>query len=159
MKTAYLGLGTNIGDREANLHKAVETLGSDRLRVIRQSSVFESAPRDVLDQPDFLNQVIEVETDLFPHQLFERAKHVERVMGRLVIREKGPRVIDIDVLLYGNVVVQREDLHIPHLRMAERRFVLEPLSELAPDLRHPVLRRTIRELLSRVRDQEVRRVS
>jgi 2-amino-4-hydroxy-6-hydroxymethyldihydropteridine diphosphokinase len=158
MKTAYLGLGTNLGDREANLRVAAEMLGSERLVVKRASSVWETAPRDVLDQPFFLNQVLEVETDLFPRQLFERAKQVERKMGRVRSQPKGPRLIDVDVLLYGDAIVRTPDLEIPHAGIAGRRFVLEPLAELAPGLRHPVTKRTVLEMLRDVRDQEVRRV-
>jgi 2-amino-4-hydroxy-6-hydroxymethyldihydropteridine diphosphokinase len=158
MKTAYLGLGTNLGEREANLRTAIEALGSERLNVTRESSIFETAPRDVLDQPFFLNQVIEVETDLFPRQLFERAKQVERKMGRVASQPKGPRLIDIDVLLYGDVVVNTPGLEIPHAGMASRRFVLEPLAELAPAFRHPVIQRTIQQMLASVKDQEVRRL-
>src|SRR3954469_15460165 len=106
MKTAYLGLGTNLGEREENLRLAAEMLASDRLVVKRASSIYETAPRDVLDQPFFLNQVLEVETDLFPRQLFTRAKQVERKMGRVRSQPKGPRLIDVDILLYGDSVVQ-----------------------------------------------------
>lgn len=157
MKRTYLGLGSNLGDRETNLAEARELLASERLTVLRVSSIWETAPRDVLDQPFFLNQVIEVDTDLFPRQLLDRAKHVEWTMGRLKTRDKGPRVIDVDILLYGSASVNAADLTIPHASMSERRFVLEPLAELVPDLRHPVSRRTIRELLNAVADQEVRR--
>lgn len=159
MKTAYLGLGTNLGDREGNLRAAVEALGSERLVVGRVSSVWETAPRDLLDQPYFLNQVIEVQTDLFPRQLFERAKQVERKMGRAASQPKGPRVIDVDILLYGDAVVSVPGLEIPHAAMGERRFVLEPLAELAPGFRHPVTKRTVKQMLDGVREQEVRRVS
>lgn len=158
MKTAYLGLGTNLGDREGNLRAAVEALRSERVVVARESSVWETAPRDLLDQPYFLNQVIEVETDLFPRQLFERAKQVERKLGRVASRPKGPRVIDVDILLYGDAVVSMPGLEIPHPGMGARRFVLEPLAELAPGVRHPVTKRTIAQMLVGVRDQEVRRV-
>ena len=158
MKTAYLGLGSNLGDREANLRSAIDALASDRLTVTRESSRWETAPRDLLDQPFFLNQVIEVETDLFPRQLFERAKQVERKMGRVASQPKGPRLIDVDILLYGDAVVRSPGLEIPHASMASRRFVLEPLAELAAELRHPLTKRTVREMLSAVRDQEVRKV-
>lgn len=157
IKTAYLGLGTNLGDREENLRAAAEILKSERVVMTRVSSVWETAPRDMLDQPHFLNQVVEVETDLFPRQLFERAKLVERKMGRVASSPKGPRLIDVDVLLYGDVVICNADLEIPHPRMGERRFVLEPLAELAGELRHPVTRRTVREMLAGVAAQEVRR--
>jgi 2-amino-4-hydroxy-6-hydroxymethyldihydropteridine diphosphokinase len=158
MKTVYLGLGSNLGDRAANLKLAAEELASERLTVLRVSSVWETAPRDVLDQPFFLNQVIEVETDLFPLQLFERAKQVERRMGRVKSQPKGPRMIDIDVLLYGDAVVNVPGLEIPHAGLAGRRFVLEPLAELAAELRHPVTKRTVREMLGGVMDQAVRPV-
>jgi 2-amino-4-hydroxy-6-hydroxymethyldihydropteridine diphosphokinase len=157
MKIAYLGLGSNLGDREANLRAAIEALGSERLTVKRASSIYETAPRDLLDQPFFLNQVIEVETDLFPLQLFERGKQVERKMGRVKSQPKGPRLIDVDILLYADAIVNTLMLEIPHPRIPERRFVLEPLAELAPDLRHPVTKQTIRQMLAKVVDQSVKR--
>lgn len=153
MKIAYLGLGSNLGDRDANLAEAITRLTNESVRVLRVSSIWETAPRDVLDQPWFLNQVIEVESDLFPRQLFRRIQRIEREMGRQKRTPKGPRLIDIDILLFGNAVVESPDLEIPHPRMTERRFVLAPLAELAPDLRHPVLKSTIRELLAEVAGQ------
>ena len=158
MKTAYLGLGTNLGDREANLARAREMLADDRLRITRQSSLYETAPRDVLDQPHFLNQVLEVSTEMFPRQLLDRAKRIERQMGRVKLIEKGPRLIDIDILLYGDAVIEMPGLIVPHPAIGERQFVLEPLAELAPGHRHPVLHRTIRQLLAGVPNQGVRRI-
>ena len=157
MKTAYLGLGSNLGDRQANLADAVHRLANDRVQIQRTSSIWETAPRDVLDQPWFLNQVVEVETDLFPRQLFQHIQRIEREMGRVKRTPKGPRLIDLDILLYGNAVVKSPELEIPHPRMTERKFVLGPLAELAPDLRHPVLKRTVRELLADVAGQDAKK--
>jgi 2-amino-4-hydroxy-6-hydroxymethyldihydropteridine diphosphokinase len=139
------------------LQDAITRLAGDGVRVLRESSIWETEPRDMLDQPWFLNQVIEVESDLLPRQLFQRIQRVEREMGRQRRIPKGPRLIDIDILLYGNAVVKTDDLEIPHPRLADRRFVLEPLAELAPDLRHPVARKTVRELLAEVAGQSARK--
>lgn len=156
MKTIYLGLGSNLGDRRANLAQAVKRLEAPDLRVKRASSIYETEPRDVPQQPWFLNQVVEADTDLFPKQLLSRIQKIEREMGRKRIVSKGPRVIDIDILLFGDSVLATPELEIPHPRMIERRFVLEPLAELAPDLRDPVTGRTVRELLAPVAGQAVR---
>jgi len=158
LKFVYIALGSNLGDRAENLRLAREQIESPDLHVLRESSIYETAPRDVEDQPWFLNQVIECETDLFPRQLLMRLQKIERGMGRKRRMAKGPREIDLDILLFGNVVMKAPELEIPHPRMAERRFVLEPLSELAPEKKHPGTRRTMREMLAAVLNQTVRKV-
>ena len=158
MKTAYLSLGSNVGDRDAHLARAKERLASADIRVTRTSGIYETEPRDVPDQSWFLNQVVEIETSLFPRQLLARLAKIELAMGRVRNQVKGPRTIDIDILFYGAAVVSVPDLEIPHPRLADRRFVLEPLAELAPDLRHPRTRQTVREMLAAVSHQKVHRV-
>ena len=157
-KTVYLSLGSNIGDRERNLRDAVELLAEPELRAVRVSSFYETAPLEVLDQPWFLNAVVEAETDLFPKQLLARVQRIEQALGRRRLKPKGPRTIDIDILLYGGAVIDADELQVPHPRLAERRFVLEPLAELAPNLHHPVTGRTVAEMLLAVARQQVRRV-
>jgi 2-amino-4-hydroxy-6-hydroxymethyldihydropteridine diphosphokinase len=158
LKLVYIALGSNLGDRAEHLRLASEQVGAPDLRVLRASSIYETAPRDVEHQPWFLNQVIECETDLFPRQLLARLQKIELAMGRKRRMAKGPREIDLDILLFGDAVMKAPELEIPHPRLAERRFVLEPLVELVPEKRHPGTRRTMRELLGSVMDQAVRKI-
>ena len=145
--TVYLGLGSNIGDREANLLAATDRLSLEGVRVVRTSRLYETEPLDYAAQPWFLNLVVEGETGLLPRQLLRHMQRIERTLGRVRAIPKGPRTIDIDILLYGSALVRTPELEIPHPRMAERRFVLAPLADLAPDLRHPRTGRTVREML------------
>ena len=156
MKTVYLSLGSNIGDREAMLQSAIEALPGAGVTVARTSALYETEPRDLPNQPWFLNLIAECRTELFPVQLLGRLQRIERQLGRKRTVPKGPRTIDIDIILFGNSTVQTPALQIPHPRFRERRFVLAPLKELAPDLRDPVTRRTITELLAGTADQKVR---
>ena len=158
MKTAFLGLGSNLGDREANLREAVQRLEAAEIRVLHRSSLYETAPQDLIDQPWFLNAVVEVESSLFPLQLLARIRQIERDMGRRRVTPKGPRNIDIDVLFYGRTVIATAELEVPPPRMAQRRFVLEPLAEIAPDLRHPLTGKTANEMMSALEPQGVRRL-
>ena len=157
-KIVYLGLGSNVGEREQNLQAAVDRLHSGELRITRLSSVYETEPQGLRNQRWFLNLVAEAETDLFPRQMLGRIIKIERELGRRRVIANGPRTIDIDILFFGNAVVETGELTIPHPRFAERRFVLAPMVELAPDLRDPVSRRTTRELLAATADQAVRQV-
>jgi 2-amino-4-hydroxy-6-hydroxymethyldihydropteridine diphosphokinase len=158
MTTVYLGLGSNVGDREANLRSAIERLGTPGLHVLRVSPVYETEPVDYAEQRWFLNLVVEAGTSLLPMQLLARIAGIERSMGRVRAIPKGPRTIDIDILLYGQAVIRSEALEIPHPRMGERRFVLAPLADLAPGLRHPIAHRTVSEMLGAAPPQTVRRV-
>jgi 2-amino-4-hydroxy-6-hydroxymethyldihydropteridine diphosphokinase len=158
LKTVYIALGSNLGDRVENLLLARERIVSAHVRLSRASSIYETAPREFVDQPWFLNQVVAAETTLFPRQLLARLLRIELEMGRRRTIDKGPRIIDLDILLFGDVVIHAAGLEIPHPRMVERRFVLEPLAELAPQLRPPRSRDTVREMLTHVMDQPVRRL-
>ena len=146
VKTIYLGLGSNVGDRERNLSAAVERL-SVFLKNLRLSPIYETEPIDYTGQRWFLNQVVEAETEIFPVQLLTRLQKIERELGRVRTIPNGPRTIDLDILLYGRSIVRSGQLEIPHPRMTDRRFVLAPLADLAPDLRHPITHRTVREML------------
>ena len=144
---AYLSLGSNLGNRTANLQAAIQRLASTgSVRVV--SSSYETQPVDVPDQPWFVNCVIALEVDRQPHDLLQGALAIEQEMGRKRTRSKGPRTIDIDILLFGNRIVDESGLKIPHPAMHHRRFVLEPLVEIAPDAWHPLLKKTAREMLA-----------
>jgi len=152
----YLSLGSNLGDRRRHLDEAIRLLRECGVKVARASRVYETEPLDVREQPWFLNMVVKAETRLFPIQLLHQIQRVERRLGRRRVVAKGPRTIDIDILLFGRSVMETEELQIPHPRMAARRFVLEPLAELAPDLRHPVTKEPVAEMLEHVQGQAVR---
>ena len=158
-KIVYLSLGSNVGDRTANLNAAIErlrTLGE----VEKVSSFYETEPVEFVNQPWFLNCAVMLDTEKMPKQLLAGILDVEQQMGRRRAQKKGPRAIDIDILLFGNSIIDTKGLTVPHPAMHERRFVLEPLAEIAPDARHPVFKRTIRELRDALPPgQAVRKVS
>lgn len=157
-KTIYLSLGSNVGNREQMLQAAIDALNSGSLRVKRVSSVYETEPQELRNQRWFLNLVVEAETELFPRQLLARIAKIEQQLGRSRAAAKGPRTIDIDILFYGNFKVDTPQLTIPHPRFSARRFVLAPMVELAPELRDPVTRRSMRDLLAATAQQAVKKV-
>jgi 2-amino-4-hydroxy-6-hydroxymethyldihydropteridine diphosphokinase len=155
-KTVYFSLGSNIGDRDANLRKAIERLAEAGVSVLRVSPVYETEPVGYTAQAWFFNLVVEGTTTLFPMQLLSRTMRLERALGRTRTVAKGPRIIDIDILFYGRAIVKTARLEIPHPRIAERRFVLVPLADLSPALRHPVTQQSVREMLAAAPAQTVR---
>lgn len=164
MNTVYLSLGANQGDRPGNLRRALKEIARlPRSRLVTTSSVYETdpiLPPGAPPQDDFLNLVAEIETDLSPPDLLAALLAIESRLGRVRREKNDPRPIDIDILFYGTLVLARGDLVIPHPRIPERRFVLEPLSELAPRFTHPAENKTIAELLqSAPRNQRVQKSS
>ncbi len=154
----YIGLGVNLGDRAANLANARSAL-SPAVRILRSSSIYETEPWGFRDQPAFLNQALEAETGLAPLDLLAYLKQIEAALGRQPTFRYGPRLIDMDILLYGDLIVSLPGLEIPHPRLAERAFVLAPLAELAPDLRPPQSGKTIAEMLREVDTAGVKRLT
>jgi len=144
-KLVYLSLGSNLGDRAANLNAAITRLGAFG-EVVRVSAFYETEPVEFAAQPWFLNCAVKLDTEKMPKQLLAGILGIEQAMGRRRVQKNGPRTIDIDILMFGNSIIETQDLIIPHAAMHERRFVLEPLAEIASEARHPVFKRTIREL-------------
>jgi 2-amino-4-hydroxy-6-hydroxymethyldihydropteridine diphosphokinase len=160
VEVVYLSLGSNVGDRDENLKAAIAALPAAGVQVRRVSSFYETEPVDYLDQAWFLNCVVQAETELPPLELLRRLRGVEARMGSKKLIAKGPRLIDIDILLYGQETMDTSELQVPHPRMAQRRFMLVPLAEIAPGLRHPSWSGTAQELLAETPDKsEVRRVA
>lgn len=158
MPKVFLSLGSNIGDRAANIIRALDALEKLGVRVTRQSSLYETEPVEFREQDWFLNSVVEAQTELEPLELLDAVLAVERSLGRERRVPKGPRLIDIDILLYGDSVIHTPEIDIPHPRMTARRFVLVPFTEIAPSALHPVLGQSIAELLAETPDRgEVRR--
>lgn len=158
MVTAYLGLGSNLGDREANIRSALAAIGRlDKCELIRSSSLYETDPVGIREQPDFLNAAAEIRTELTPEELLTALREVELATGREKTFKWGPRIIDIDILLYGDERLAGDNLEIPHPEMHKRAFVLTPLAEIAPMARHPETNLTIRQMSERVGSEGVRK--
>lgn len=150
--TVFLSLGSNLGDRLGHLRAALNALPERGITVRRCSSVYETEPKDLLDQPWFLNIVVEGTTELQPEELWHACLEIERQRSRIREQPRGPRTLDIDIIFYGNHVIQTENLTIPHPRFAERRFVLEPLAEIAPEFVAPVQQKPVKNLLQELID-------
>ena len=151
----YIGAGSNLGDRQTNLAQARDLLGPD-LCLLQMSPIYETAPWGFLEQGSFLNQVFEAQTDLEPQGLLLTLKHIERSLGRTISFQYGPRLIDLDILFFDRLVIHTSDLEIPHPRISERAFELVPLADLIPHFIHPVLQRSICDLLSKVDQSSVK---
>jgi 2-amino-4-hydroxy-6-hydroxymethyldihydropteridine diphosphokinase len=150
--TVLLSLGSNLGNREEHLRSAVRELIQRGVSVVRCASIYSTEPREVLDQPWFLNTVLSADTDLSPDDLLSVCLEIEQVHRRTRDQIKGPRTLDIDILFFGNKIVQKPGLTIPHPALSTRRFVLAPLAEIATDFVDPVSGKTVRQLLTECND-------
>ena len=146
MSIVYISIGSNLGNRQKNCLKAIEILKESGQKVGRQSSMHETKPWGIEEQPEFINMAVELETELQPIELLDLLKNIEIEMGREKTVKWGPRLIDLDILLYDNKIIDEDSLKIPHPLMHERLFVLEPLSEIAGEVIHPVLQKKIKDL-------------
>ncbi len=147
MPTAYIGIGSNLGSREENCGKAISLLEANNIKITKRSSMIETEPWGIEDQPKFINMAVEIETALSPEELLKLLKKIETVIGREPTVRWGPRIIDLDILLYDDLILKTPELEIPHPQISERGFVLKPLAEIAPDKIHPALQESIKALL------------
>ena len=156
--TVYIALGTNLGDRPANLRAAIRSMPPD-VHVLAESYVYETPPWGVEDQPPFLNMAVKAETDLEPEPLLQHLKQLEAELGREKSIRWGPRLIDLDILFYDDLILDTPPLVIPHPRLHERGFVLVPLADVAEEFVHPLLGKSVRELLQGINSQGIVRFS
>lgn len=150
MSIVYIGIGSNLGNRQENCLRAIELLKKKGIVVKKRSSIYETEPWGVKDQPPFLNMAIEIETELEPAELLIVLKDIEREVGRERSFKWGPRIIDLDILLFEDIILNEDNLKIPHPLMHERDFVLRPLCEIAPEIKHPLLKLSMNELLQQL---------
>jgi len=148
----YLSLGSNLGSREKNLERALSLLRKEGVEIVRTSSLYETQPVDFPSQPWFINQVVEIDAGIEPQDLLILIKGIEKMLGRKTRRPKGPRMIDIDILLAEERVIRTEELNVPHPRLDRRNFVLIPFAEIAPEAMHPLLNENIQNLLQKSND-------
>ena len=137
MSIAYIGIGSNLGSREENCERAIKLLIENGITIVKRSSMIETEPWGVKEQPDFINMAVEIETALKPDSLLHLLKNIEIEAGRLPTSHWGPRIIDLDILLYDDLIIKTSELEIPHPHISEREFVLKPLAEIAPEKVHP----------------------
>jgi len=158
MPRAYLSIGSNLGDRINYLKKALEKLKQNNIQIIKSSNIIETEPYGYKEQGKFLNMAVEIDSDLEPFELMKLISKIESELGRIRTKRWGPRVIDIDIIFYDYLIINEPDLKIPHPDMQNRFFVLKPLQEIAPDFVHPVLKKTITELLENLNSEDKSKV-
>jgi len=150
MAIAYIGIGSNLGNRQKNCLRAIELLQKKDIIVTKRSSLYETEPWGVKDQPRFINMAVEIDTSLEPKELLKILKNIEKELGREKSSKWGPRIIDLDILLFDDIILNKDNLKIPHPLMHERDFVLRPLCEIAPDIYHPLLKMSMHELMQKI---------
>lgn len=150
MAIAYIGIGSNLGNRQKNCLRAIELLQKKDIIVTKRSSLYETEPWGVKDQPRFINMAVEIDTSLEPKKLLTILKNIEKELGREKSSKWGPRTIDLDILLFDDIILNKDNLKIPHPLMHERDFVLRPLCEIAPDIYHPLLKIRMHELMQKI---------
>ena len=151
MHTAYVAFGSNIGEKESYIKRALEKIEKRGMKIIKVSPIYETEPYGVLDQDSFLNGVVKIETNLTPEDLIEELLHIEKQLDRVRERRWGPRTIDLDIIFYDDLIINKNNLIIPHKDMENREFVLKPLCDIDENFIHPVLKKSVRELYDRVK--------